>query len=138
MPRVLNLADVLQHPDDGLHHGALAQQELVLDFHHPVFHVPFNPGDQPDPFRQKPLGEGLRDGPLVADRPTEKIPGEGLADQRDAAIGVARGEHGLDDLPRCVDGEVQLEPVHPAHGAPTARSQTSHVAVLPLHEAGIG
>ena len=122
MPRVLNLADALQHPDDGLHRGALAQQ-LVLDLHHPVLHVPFSPGDQPDPLRQELLGEGLRDVPLVADQSAEELPGEGLAGQRGPAVGVGRGEHGLDNLPRRVDDEVQLEPVHPAHGAPAVRRQ---------------
>ena len=52
MPRVLNLVDVLLHPNDGLHHGALAQQELVQDLHHPVLHVPFNPVDQPRPLQK--------------------------------------------------------------------------------------
>ena len=114
MPCVLNLADALQHPDDGLHHGALAQQELVLDLHHPVLHVPFNPGNQPDSLRQEPLGDSLRDVPLIADQPAEELLGDGL-----------------DDLPRRVDGEVQLEPVHPAHGTPAVRRQALHGAELP-------
>ena len=131
MPRVLNLADALQHPDDGLHPGALAQQELVLDLHHPVLHAPFNPGDQPDSLRQEPLGEGPRDVPLIADQPAEELLGEGLAGQRGPAVGVGRGEHGLDNLPRRVDNEVQLEPIHPAHSAPAVRRQAPHGAVLP-------
>ena len=48
MLRVFNLADVFQHPDDGLHPGALAQQQLVLDLYYPVLHAPFNLGDQLD------------------------------------------------------------------------------------------
>ncbi len=128
---MLNLADALQHPDDGLHPGALAQQELVLDLHHPVLHAPFNPGDQPDSLRQEPLGERPRDVPLIAGQPAEELPGEGLAGQRGPAVGAGRGEHGLDDLPRRVDNEVQLEPVPPAHGTPAVRRQAPHGAVLP-------
>ena len=126
MPRVLNLAAALQHPDDGLHPGALAQQDLVLDLHHPVLHAPFNPGDQPDSLRQEPLGESPRYVPLIAGQP-----GEGLAGQRGSVVGVGRGEHSLDNLPRRVDNEVQLEPVHPAHSTPAVRRQAPHGAVLP-------
>ena len=128
---MLNLAAALQHPDDGLHHGALAQQELVLDLHHPVLHVSFNPGDQPDSLRQKPLGESPRDVPLIADQPAEELLGEGLTSQRDPVVGVGWGEHSLDNLPHRVDNEVQLEPVHPAHSTPAVRRQAPHGAVLP-------
>ena len=110
MPHVLNLADVLQHPDDGLHPDALAQQEFVLDLHHPVLHVPFNPDDQPDSLRQELLGEALRNVPLIADRPTEELPGEGLADQRGPVVGVARGEPGLNDLPAALTAWCSLNP----------------------------
>ena len=107
---MLNLADVLQHPDDGLHHGALARQQLVLDLHHPALHAPFNPGDQSGPPRQEPIGKDLRDVPLVAGRPAEELPGEGLEGQRGPVVGVGRGEHGPDDFPAALTARCSLSP----------------------------
>ena len=71
MLRVLNYADEPQHPDDGLHHGSLAQQQLDLAGHYPTPHVPFNPSDLPVPLLPEPLGEALGDLPLVANQPAE-------------------------------------------------------------------
>lgn len=94
---MFNLADVLQHPIDSLHPGALAQQQLILDLHHPVLHAPLNPDDQLDPLRKEPLGEHLLlplNEPAVGEHPWEVRTAahagppevEGLQDQ--AAEGV--------------------------------------------------
>lgn len=52
MLRVLNLADVLQHPDDSLHHGVVAQQLVLAST---VRYVPFNSGDHLDSFSRSHL-----------------------------------------------------------------------------------
>ena len=117
MSGMLDLANVLQLLIDGLDDRPLPEQQLVMQTHQRVLHVPLEPGDQVYAVHEESLEEILADVSPIGEQLAKQLFREAFVFQRSAVVDIARGQLPLHDLALVVDDQVQLESVEPAHRA---------------------
>ena len=123
---MLDLANVLQLLIDGLDDRPLPEQQLVMQTHQRVLHVPLEPGDQVYAVHEESLEEILTDVSPIGEQLAKQLFREAFVFQRSAVVDIARGQLPLHDLALVVDDQVQLESVEPAHRALAQGRQSPH------------
>lgn len=124
MPRVLDLADVLQLIHHRFDQRSLPQQQLVPQQDQSVFHVLFDASDQLKAAAKQLLEQILADVSFVAHEFAEQFLGELwhgflIAD-------IAGCEADVEQLTLVVDDQMQLETEEPADRCFAASGQTGH------------
>ena len=126
MSGMLDLANVLELLVDGLDDRPLPEQQLVMQTHQRVLHVPLEPGDQVYAVHEEALEEILADVSPVGEQLPEQLVREVTVFQWGAIIDIAWGQSPLHDLSLVIDDQVQLEAVEPAHRALAQGRQSPH------------
>ena len=126
MSGMLDLANVLELLIDGLDDRPLPEQQLVMQTHQRVLHVPLEPGDQVYAVHEESLEEILADVSPIGEQLAKQLFREAFVFQRSAVVDIARGQLPLHDLALVVDDQVQLESVEPAHRALAQGRQSPH------------
>ena len=130
MSGVLYLAYVLEFVINGLDDGAFPEQDLVIEVHQRVLHVPLEFRDQVYVIDKEHLKEVLANVSPVSEEFAEEFLGEPPVLKWFPVIDIARRELPLYDLAPVVDDQVQLEAVEPAHRALALGSPSLHRPVL--------
>ena len=123
---MLDLANDLQLLIDGLDDRPLPEQQLVMQTHQRVLHVPLEPGDQVYAVHEESLEEILADVSPIGEQLAKQLFREAFVFLRSAVVDIARGQLPLHDLALVVDDQVQLESVEPAHRALAQGRQSPH------------
>ena len=126
------LADVLQLVVDSLYNRPLPQQNLVIEVHQRVLHVPLELSYELDVIDKEHLKEVLANVSPVGEELSEESPGEPPVLQWLPVIGVSRRELPPDNLAPVIDDQVEHESVEPAHRALSLGSPSPHRPVLLL------
>jgi superoxide dismutase len=118
MARVLNLLDVFELIVDAFDDRALAQSQLIHQWHEFVMHVLADLGDQvqaalPE-FVEKALGDVAPIRDELAGQALSQV-GDGLT-----VVNVAGRDPKREQLATIIDDQVELESEKPAHGVFTA------------------
>jgi hypothetical protein len=114
MPRVLNLADVLQLVVDRLDQRTLPQEQLVPEAHHAILHVLADFRQEFEPLRQESVMQCLRNIAAIA----KELAEESLHEARDGlqVIDLAGRQSKRQEFSFIVHDEMQFEAIKPAHG----------------------
>lgn len=129
MARVLDLLDVFKLIVDAFDDRALAQSQLLHQWHEFVLQVLADLGDQVQTTLPAFVEEALRHVASIRD----ELAGQALGQVGDglAIIDVARRDPKREQLATVVDDEVELEAVEPAHGMLTApRDLLEHLVTV--------
>lgn len=141
MPRVLDLADVLQWVVDGLNEDSLTEEQFVPEAHETVVHVLTPFGQQFESLPPEDIVQRLGDLPPIP----QELANKPLGETGDGAAGIDMAWSQLQGqaFPLIIDDEMQFEAIDPTHrrlapGCPAVEDLVAGHAAVMTHGQGRG